>query len=115
MSPAENAPGVRRATSITVTFSEAMDTSTFNANTVKLIGAGTTTPIPLTMTTSTDSSGRTVLTLDPFGPTTQKLGRRKIYTVTVEGAADTDDQAVKDLAGNEMTQDKVWSFKTGRR
>jgi hypothetical protein len=37
------------------------------------------------MTTSTDSSSRTVLTLDLFGSSsTQKLGK-KTYTVTIEG------------------------------
>ena len=114
MNPSEGQTGVLGATDITVTFSEAMKTSSFDANTVKLTSG--TTSIPVTMTTSTDSSGRTVLTLDPFGPTTQKLSKRKTYTVTVEGTNPSDDTfAVKDAAGNEMTQDKVWTFKTGRR
>jgi hypothetical protein len=67
------------------------------------------------MSTSTDGSGRTVLTLDPFGSTTQKLGMKKTYKLTVEGANDTDGFVVKDSAGNELAADYVSSFKTKRR
>lgn len=113
MNPSEGKTGVSRTTNITVTFSEAMDTSSFDANTVRLTRE--TTSIPLTMTTSTDGSGRTVLTLDPFGPTTRKLGKRKTCTVTVEGAADTDGFAVQDPAGKDLSQNKIWTFRTKRR
>jgi hypothetical protein len=111
--PSEGKTGVSRTTNITITFSEEMKPSSFDTNTVKLTQGSTS--IPVTMTPSTDSSGRTVLTLDPFGPTTQKLGKRKTYTVTIEGANDTDGFAVEDLAGNDLAQDKVWTFKTKRR
>jgi Bacterial Ig-like domain len=36
------------------------------------------------------------------------------YTVTVEGAADTDGKAVEDEAGNPMLTDYTFTFKTGR-
>lgn len=111
--PSEGKTGVSRTTNITITFSEEMKPSSFDTNTVKLTQGSTS--IPVTMTPSTDSSGRTVLTLDPFGSTTQKLGKRKTYTVTIEGANDTDGFAVEDLTGNDLAQDKVWTFKTKRR
>ena len=115
VNPSEGQTGVSRTTNITVTFSEAMDTSSFDTNTVKLTRG--TTSVPFTMEEpSTDGSGRTVLTLDPFGPTTQKLGKRKTYTVTVEGTNPAGDSfAVKDLAGNDLAEDKVWTFRTKRR
>jgi hypothetical protein len=40
-----------------------MDTASLNANTVRLVKAGSTTPIAVMRETSTDASGRTVLTL----------------------------------------------------
>lgn len=114
VNPSEGQTGVTRTTNITVTFSEAMNTSSFDANTVKLTRG--TTPVSFTMTPSTDSSGRTVLTLDPFGPGTQKLGKRKTYTVRIEGTNPPGDSfAVKDLGNNELEEDKVWTFKTKRR
>jgi VCBS repeat-containing protein len=116
--PPQGKTGVPRTNNITVTFSEEMDTSTssLNANTVRLVKVGTTpTSVPVTITTSTDASGRTVLTLDPFGPTTQKLGKKTTYKLTIEGANDIDGFAVKDLASNELAADYVSSFKTKRR
>lgn len=106
--------GVSRTANVTITFSEAMDTSTLNADTVKLTKGATS--VPVEMQVSTDESGRTVLTLDPYGPSaTQKLGRRTTYTVRVEGAADADGQAVKDAAGEELAEDFASTFKTKRR
>lgn len=58
-----------------------------------------------TMTPRTDSDGGTVL----------KLGRSTAYKVTLEGAADDDDLAVKDTTNNELAQDKNASFKTKQR
>ena len=113
--PAAGQTGVSRATNITVTFSEAMSPGSLNADTVRLVKSGTTTLVPLTMTTTTDAGGRTVLKLDPFGPTTQKLGKSATYRLTVEGAADADSLAVEDTANNELAQDKLSSFKTKRR
>ncbi len=65
---------------------------------------------------STDESGRTVLTLDPYGPSSaQKLGKRTTYTIRVEGAADADGFSVKDAAGEELAEDFASTFKTKRR
>lgn len=113
--PSAGQTGVSRLTNIIVTFSEEMNVGSLNADTVKLVKSGSTTRIPLTMTTSTDAGRRTVLKLDPFGPTTQKLGKSATYRLTVEGAADTDGLAVEDMANNELAQDKTSSFKTKRR
>jgi bacillolysin len=113
--PTAGQTGVSRATNVTVTFSEAMGAGSLNADTVYLVKSGGTARVPLTMTTSTDTGGRTVLRLDPFGPTTQKLAKSSTYKLTVEGAADADGLAVEDSANNEMAQDKTSSFKTKRR
>ena len=67
------------------------------------------------MTKSTDGSGRTVLALDPFGSARQKLAASTTYQLTLEGAGDTDNFAVKDLAGNEMVRDNVSSFTTAKK
>jgi TolB protein len=113
VNPSEGQTGIPRKTNVTITFSEEMDTSTFDANTVKLTRG--TTSIPFTMTTSTDGLGRTILALNPFGSTAQMLGKKKTYTVRIEGAADTDGFTVEDLAGNDLAEDKVWTFRTKRR
>jgi VCBS repeat-containing protein len=111
-----NLTGVLTTTDITVTFSEKMKGDTLNNNTVKLVKPGRkTTSIPVTMAQTTDGSGRTVLTLNPFGSTKQKLSATTTYQLTIEGAGDTDVLAVKDLAGNELVNDYVSSFTTARK
>jgi PKD repeat protein len=113
VSPREDQKGVPRTTDITITFSEEMDTASLNADTVRLVKAGSLTPIAVTRETSTDASGRTVLTLDPITP---KLAKATTYKVTVEGADPPGDVfAARDLANNELANDKVWSFKTKRK
>jgi hypothetical protein len=112
VSPADEATRVRRNTNVTATFSETMDPKTLvttptdpanpnvgTSTTFTLVRAGTTTPLPATVTLSAD--GKTI-TLDP----SIRLAKRKMYTARISGA--------KDLAGN-LLPDKVWSFKTGRR
>lgn len=114
--PSDGQTGVSPTSNITVTFPEKMDESTLNNNTVKLVKPGRKpTSIPLTMTKSTDGSGRTVLTLDPYGSAKQKLAGNTTYQLTIEGASSTNGLAVKDLAGNELAQDKVSSFTTARK
>jgi large repetitive protein len=108
--------GVSTTTEITVTFSEAMDESTLNDNTVNLVKPGKKpTSIPVTMTTTTDGSGRSVLTLNPFGSAKQNLAANTTYQLTIEGAGDGDNFAVKDLAGIELARDEVSSFTTARK
>jgi hypothetical protein len=114
--PFNGQQGVPLGTNVTVIFSEKMDESTLNDNNVKLVKPGKKpASIPVTMTKSTDGSGRTVLTLDPFGSTKQTLAASTTYQLTIEGTGDGDNNAVKDLAGNELARDEVSSFTTARK
>ncbi len=67
---------------------------------------------PISLAVSSD--GRT-LTLNPFGPTTQKLAKRTTYKVTIKGGPGW----ATDVAGNPLNQpgpnavDAEWTFKTG--
>ena len=111
--PFNGQQGVPLGTNITVIFSEKMDESNLNNNTVKLVKPGKKpASIPVTMTKSTDGS---VLTLDPFGSTKQTLAGSTGYQLTIEGAGDGDTYAVKDLAGNELARDEVSSFTTAKK
>jgi len=114
--PSDGQAGVSTSTNITIAFSEKIDDSTLNDNTVKLVKPGRKpTSIPVTMTKSTDGSGRSVLTLDPFGSAKQKLAGNTTYQLTIEGAGDEYSLAVKDLAGNELARDAVSSFTTAKK
>ena len=113
--PASGQTGVSRRTNITVRFSEAMNAGSLNADTVRLVRSGGTAPTPLTMRTSFDANGRTVLELDPFGRTTRKLAKGATYGLTVEGDGEAVRFAVRDASNNEMAQNKTSSFKTKRR
>jgi VCBS repeat-containing protein len=111
-----NLIGVSTTTNITITFSEKMAPSTLNGKTITLVKPGKKpTSIPVTMTNKTDSSGRTVLTIDPYGTTAQKLAGNTTYQLTIEGAGDTGGFAVRDLAGNELAKDHVSSFTTAKK
>lgn len=103
LSPRDGATGVLRSTNVSATFSEPMNPDTLTDATFTLVKAGTTTPVSATV--SYDAVSQTV-TLNPFGSSTQKLSKKKIYTAKISGA--------KDLAGNPLP-DAIWSFKTGRR
>jgi Big-like domain-containing protein len=102
--PANNASGVGLAAKISATFSEAMRDSSINTNTLKLFEAGTTTPIPATVTYSATTK-RAIL--DPNA--NLRLGTRYKAVVTT---------GVKDRAGNRLDQDptlsgnqpKAWFF-----
>jgi len=91
--PSANAAGVRISSAITVTFSEVIDVSTINANTVKLDNN-------VTGTVTVDDNKKTAKFVPasnlPYGAT---------YTVTVTAA-------VKDMAGNAMKSDYTWKFTT---
>jgi len=69
----------------------------------------------VTMTKRTHGSGRTVLTLDPFGSAKQKLAGNTTYQITIEGAGDTDGFAARSVAGKELARDEVSSFTTARK
>jgi VCBS repeat-containing protein len=115
--PSDGQTGVSTTTNITLTFSEKMDESTLNDNTVKFVKPGkrSATLIPVTMTKRTDGSGRSVLTLDPYGSARQKLAGSTTYQLAIEGAGDGDNFAVKDLAGNALARDTASSFTTARK
>jgi hypothetical protein len=83
-----------------------MDPGTVTDKTVTVLKTGTTTPI--TAKVSYDVASKT-LTLVP----SVILAKRTKYTVRIEGGGDRDGLAVKDVAGNELAADKVWSFTTG--
>ena len=100
--PASGSTGVALATTATVTFSEAMDASTINSNTIQLRNAGNT----LITGTVTYDVGTRVATLTPSAP----LALNTVYTVTVRGGAS--DPRVKDLAGNALATNDSWSFTT---
>ncbi|NWF76913.1 MAG: Ig-like domain-containing protein, partial [Nitrospirae bacterium] len=88
--PAGNATGVSVSTTISATFSEAMDSSTINTSTFIVSGvSGTVT-----------YSGNTA-TFTPSG----NLAYNTTYTATIT-------TGVRDLAGNLMAADYTWSFTT---
>jgi hypothetical protein len=113
----------KRTANARVSFSETMDPASLmdeatdpvaqpstSQAIVLLKGSSTSTTIVPAKVKCTDSSCQTVI-LDPD----VKLGKYKKYTVKVEGAADTDGLAVKDLVANELAQDYTKSYKTGAR
>ncbi len=100
--PAANATGVGRSANITATFSEAMTAATINTSTIELRDAGGNL-VPAIVTYSTSNRRAT---LNP----TPTLAVGATYTVTVRGG--TTDPRVKDVAGNALAADRVWSFRT---
>ena len=101
ISPASGATGVSTTTTITATFSEAMDPATITTSTFQLRNSGGTL---VTATVAYDATTR-VATLTPSsalaaGPTT--------YTATVVGGTN----GVKDVAGNALGSSRTWSFTT---
>jgi hypothetical protein len=99
----DGATGVSRSTTVTATFSEAMNPKTLTTSTFTLVKAGTTTPVAATVSMSSD--GKTA-TLKP----SSRLASRTKYTATVKGGAD----GATDQASNPLAANKVWSFTTSR-
>jgi YVTN family beta-propeller protein len=99
-SPISGATGIGRSTNITATFSEAMDPASINTATVLLRGPGNV-AIPATVTWSATNRRAT---LNP----TPTLTALTTYTATVRGGA----SGAKDVAGNALAADRVWSFTT---
>jgi hypothetical protein len=97
VTPTDDATDVATSTVVTATFSEAINAST--AMFVLRDPASNT----VASTVTYDASSRTA-TLTP----TQPLAVSTNYTATITGGAN----GVKDLAGNAMTTDRVWSFTT---
>lgn len=103
IAPASGATGIVRSSSMTATFSEAMDTTTVNTNTVQLRTGG---GVLVTASVAYDTTSH-VVTLKPSAT----LAAQTTYTVTIHGGGT--DPRVKDLAGNALAADSTWSFKTG--
>ena len=101
VSPASGATGVAVGSSVTATFSEALDPTTVSGSTFSLVASGTTTPLAATV--SYDGPSKTA-TLNPSAA----LANSTAYTATVKG----NPGGVKDVAGNLMTTDFSWSFTT---
>ena len=101
--PANNATGVSSNSSITVAFSEAIDTATINSNTFELRDASNSALVTASITYN--SSNNTAL-LTP----TAALASNTTYTATLKGSAT--DPRVKDTAGNALAANYSWSFTT---
>jgi large repetitive protein len=100
--PASGSTGISRTANITVTFNEAMAATSINTSTFELRDpAGNLVPSVVSYSTTNKRA-----TLNP-NPT---LVAATTYTVTVRGGSS--DPRVKDLAGNAMAANFVWSFKT---
>jgi hypothetical protein len=92
------------ATNVTAKFSEAMDPDTLKPETFTLAEKDGTTTTGVDATVSYDRRTRTA-TLDP----TQNLKPGKQHEATVKGGRN----GVKDLAGNELAEEKFsWNFTT---
>src|SRR5262249_12431388 len=103
VAPANGATGVSVTTSVTATFSEAIDPTTVNTNTFELRTAANAL-VPASV--SYDSSSQTA-TLTP----TTALAYSATYTALLHGGST--DPRIKDLAGNALAANSQWSFTTG--
>jgi len=101
-SPVSGANGVATNTTVTATFSEAMDAATITTSTFELRNASNSL---VSATVSYNGTNRTA-TLTPGSA----LAAGATYTATVKGGA-TDPRA-KDLAGNALAANMTWSFTT---
>ncbi|MEZ4867702.1 MAG: DUF4082 domain-containing protein [Caldilineaceae bacterium] len=102
VSPTNGTTNVAINTSLTINFSEPMDGATINGTTIELRDT-TNTIVPATV--SYNNTNQTT-TLSPTAP----LAYAAHYTATIKGGAT--DPRVKDLAGNALASDWVWSFTT---
>jgi hypothetical protein len=98
-SPAANATGVATTTTVTATFSEALDPNTINGTTFTLASPAGSVAASVSYNASTF-----VATLTPSA--TLNLG--VTYTATILGGA----TGVKDVAGNALASTVTWSFTT---
>jgi hypothetical protein len=101
ISPASGATGVAVTAPVTASFSEALNAATVNGSTMTLVRQGGSTPVAAAVTY--DSTTKTVR-LTPSAA----LENSVTYAATVKGGT----AGVKDVAGNAMTTDRVWSFTT---
>jgi hypothetical protein len=99
VSPPDGASGTTATLNVAATFSEAMNASSLTTTTVRLT-QGTT---PVTAAVSYDGASNTVL-LNPAAA----LAASTTYTVRITGGS----SGAKDVAGNPLAADKVWTFTT---
>ncbi len=102
VTPVNGSGGVSTATTVTATFSEAMDPATITTTTFELRDPANT----LVAATVTYNSATRTATLTP----TAALANSTTYTATVKGGAT--DPRPKDLAGNALASNVTWSFTT---
>jgi methionine-rich copper-binding protein CopC len=96
--PANGATNASAGTNVTATFSEAMDATTVSGSTFELRTAAN------VLVPATVSYSAQVATLNP----TADLVEGASYTATMRGGAT--DPRVKDVAGNAMAANRVWTF-----
>lgn len=101
VSPTDGAQQVVAYASVEAKFSEAMRSSTVNADTFTLVKQGTTTPVNAVVTY--DAADKKAVLTPNAG-----LSPSSTYIVTLKGS----DGGAKDLFGNPLAADKVWSFTT---
>jgi len=107
VTPTNSATSVSRTTTVTATFSEAMDSATLTPSmnpTVTLVR--TSSGASVSATVSYDEKSNTV-TLKP----SSTLAANTKYTARVKGGT----SSAKDKTGNPLASDKVWSFTTGKK
>src|SRR3989475_103591 len=92
------ATGVPLNTTVTASFSKAMNAATITTATFRLRAAGSTADVPATVTVN---AAGTVATLTPSSPLVQGT----VYTATVTAA-------VTDAIGTPLGADSLWSFTT---
>ncbi|GAC1328179.1 MAG: hypothetical protein NVSMB28_25010 [Collimonas sp.] len=100
-SPADAALGVCTSKTINATFSKAMDPLTISTATFTVTGAGAAAVAGTTAYNAATS-------IASFTPAASLAASTK-YTATIHGGSG----GVKDLAGNPLASDKVWTFTTG--
>ena len=104
IAPASGSTGVSRSTTVRATFNEDMNASTINTTTFILVRNSTGVEVTATVTYSPTTRQAT---LAP----SSTLAASATYTATVRGG--TTDPRVKDVAGNALATNRVWSFTTG--
>lgn len=102
MTPTDGTLGVLEGTNATATFSEAMNATTLNGTTFTLTRQNAASPVAATV--SYDAATNTA-TLNPNAD----LDSLATYTVLVKGGSG----GVKDRAGNPLSLDRTWNFRTG--
>jgi len=101
VSPVAGATGVNTTVTVSADFTEALDPSSIDGNSVFLSNGGA----PVAATVSYSSTNNRI-TLTP----SSALANGVVYTMTLKGGAGS--ARIRDLAGNSMLLDYTWSFTT---